>query len=512
MLPILVATIATGCDGLSNPDEESLEQDVVTSCTAPAPPSPIVFDRELVIRSLYVVEDGVSGDGNDEANDHCRTSWNACAASKQGRWTFGYMMAAMAGTSDVTSTAARQFVRDWLKQWLSAQQPNTSKDPAAPRTAIIETLIDPWLAASGCPGATLDTCLPDLKKAPFRLLAFVNRIDLPTIASYSGGGEFRVVFGALGYDPINCVSHSCQAPLQATVIFEYNLPAASLFTWSVRFHGFSALNPEDLTQTATFRDRLQLYTDAIVGPTLSPGPNRSAISHVRTSEIAFDCQMGTASCGGLPPDPTLAQWEFRQFRLNGPNGASGVPLTQEAVSQTPQSTDNGSAAINNQLVAFRAGCLAGDPAFRDIDGSLLGNASQSPAGIGALVWERGVLNATNAPEMTAAQRAQTRHQFGFGTCNGCHYAETGNQNGLFHIAPREEGVMSTISNFLSAGGASNPVATADGLVPTTYQTVIDPAGSGTNFKYNEPWRRACEIRRILAGISTPLTKPTGHLR
>jgi hypothetical protein len=72
-------------------------------------------------------------------------------------------------------------------------------------------------------------------------------------------------------------------------------------------------------------------------------------------------------------------------------------------------------------------------------------------------------------------------------------------------------VMSEISSFLSVGGASDPLATTDTLAPTSVQTVQDPAGSGIKFKYNEPWRRACEIRRVLSGSTTPFTKPTGHL-
>lgn len=519
VLSILVAA-AAACGGQDDVNEERLDQVqqgvVTTNCTQALPTVPINFDRELVIRSLYVVEDGVSNDGNDEVNDHCRTSWDvSCATSMQGRWTFGWMMAAMAGTSDVTSTTARQFVRDWLKRWLTPQQPNTGKNPAAPRTAILETLINPWLAASNCgAGATLDTCLLDLKKAPFRLLAFVNRVDLPAIPGYStGNGEFRAVFGAIGYDPINCPDCAPNVSLQASVILEYNLPnTKTLQDWANMFHGLSSFDPENLNETVTYRGRLQAITDAIVGPNSALNAhNRNPISHVRTNEIAFDCNMGTAQCGGVDPDPTLAQWEFRQFKLNGGDFSLGVPLVQDTVSQTPQSTDNLTLAINNQLINNRTAILAGDQAFPE-NSPLFGNASHSPPGVGAIIWEKGVLNSTTAPEMTSANRAQTRHQFGFGTCNGCHYPETSNQVGLFHIAPREAGVMSEISSFLSVGGASDPLGTSNGLAPTAEQTVLDPAGSGIKFKYNEPWRRACEIRRILTGSATQFTKPTGHLK
>lgn len=520
----LAACAVAACSTPDLPDEGETDQDVVvTNCTPPAPPVPINFDRELVIRSRSVVEDGVVGDSSVHS---CRTSWGAaCPASMQGHWTFGYMMAAMAGTSDPTSPTAKGFVRDWLKRWLSPQQPNPSKTAAASRPAIMENLIRPWLNATGClPTDTLDSCPLDLKKAPFRLLAFVNRIDLPAIAGYSNGGEFRVVFGAIGADPINCPGCAPTQTLQATVILEYALPATrTLLSWASALHSLSSSNPDDLSQTITYRNNLQGLTDAIVGFNASPSSkslNRSAIAHVRTNEIAFDCHSGSTCDGMTPPDGRLAVWEMRQFKLSGPAGTvSGVPLVQDAVSQTPQSSDNLTSPINTRLITNRIAIFNGDPAFESTDNALLGNSSLSPSGLNAVVWENvpppgsPILNPTTAPDLATAGRAQTRHQFALGTCNGCHYADTANQLGLFHIYPRDAGTVSSISSFLSAGVGSNPLAPAalDNLAPLNKHQVPDPAGSGSLFYYNEPWRRACEIRRILSGSTTPFTKPSGHL-
>jgi len=533
----LAAIAVAACSTPDVPNEGEVDQDVlVTNCTQPMPPVPINFDRELVIHSKYVVEDGVAGDGNDEANDHCRTSWTGCTSTtmgNQGHWTFGYMMAAMAGTSDPTSSIATSFVRDWLKRWLSSQQPNLSKTAAAPRTAITEVLIQPWLNASGCPAAaTLDSCALDLKKAPFRLLTFVNRIDLPKVTGYSTGGEFRAVFGAIGADPVNCPGCPATQTLNATVILEYSLPSTkTLKQWADQLHELSSYNPGnnppgDLTQTLTYRSKLQTLTDAIVGPNASPsGPfNHSAIAHVRTNESVFDCQMGSANCNGVPPNPGLAVWEMRQFKLSGPFGtASGASLVQDTVSQTPQSSDSRTTAINNLLINHHAAINNGDVGFQNTDNALLGNASQTQQGPSAIVWEWApapappVLNSTNAPDLTmpspAVALAQARHLFGLGTCNGCHYAETNNQAALFHIYPRDQGMESQLSSFLSAGYVTNPIAPADSsnLAPLSKHTVNDQAVTGVKFFYNEPWRRACEIRRILSGSTTPATKPSGHL-
>ncbi|HEX2691497.1 MAG TPA: PPC domain-containing protein [Kofleriaceae bacterium] len=47
-----------------------------------------------------------------------------------------------------------------------------------------------------------------------------------------------------------------------------------------------------------------------------------------------------------------------------------------------------------------------------------------------------------------------------------------------------------------------------------YLTVTDPQGIVNNYQayflYNEPWRRSCEIRRVLFGEPTAFTTATGH--
>jgi hypothetical protein len=522
---VLAATVAAGCSEPGPLDEEQIAQDVITSCNVSfVPATAIDFDRELVIRDPYVVEDGMSG----IASDHCRTTWtnlsSSCPTTSRGRWTFGWMMAAMAGTSDVTTVTAKHFVRDWLKKWLTTQQPNPSSPSIAPRTAITETLINPWLSVSKCPpGSTLDTCDLDLTQAPFRLLAFVNRIDLPTTPGYSQGGEFRVVFGAQGFN-LHCADPPCGSnqPLQATVILEYNLPLPrSLINWANQLHALSSTNPhstsiippDTVTQTVKYRTQLQTITDLIVGPFAVPfsvSINGSAISHIRTNEIAFDANDFDDD------ETTLAQWEFRQFKLGGSTGTTGAPLVQDPVAQTPDSSTNhpssSSTLIDNILIGRASAILGGDPAFLSTDSTLFGNASQTHFGAQAIIWEVGVLTSTNDPGTTSYQRAQTRHQFGLGTCVGCHYFETGNQLGVFHVANRLPGAISPISNFLSAGSttplAPDPMNTTQ---PAARYPVNDPTNPSNVFLYNEPWRRACEIRRILSGSTTPATKATGHL-
>jgi len=109
-----------------------------------------------------------------------------------------------------------------------------------------------------------------------------------------------------------------------------------------------------------------------------------------------------------------------------------------------------------------------------------------------------------------------RHNFGFSTCNGCHYLETFITGQiLFHIGPRAPGASAPLSPFLSQ--ALTPDPNHAGL-PAGYLQVPDPNpdsfdilnGTPFYFFYNEIWRRSCEIKRINAGIAAPFTTPTGH--
>jgi len=164
---------------------------------------PVDFARELMITNVSVVD------------DPCRTSWTgSCAGGgTQGIWTFGELMTRMAGTGSPQVLAA-----EWLHQW---EIPIVVNGFPVPKRPMIRPLvINPWLVASGCPSGSpivgAGACPLDLKKAPFRLLAISNRVDLEC-ANYTGpgDGEARFVFGVLG---------ASGNPLRAAVIFEYKLP------------------------------------------------------------------------------------------------------------------------------------------------------------------------------------------------------------------------------------------------------------------------------------------------
>jgi hypothetical protein len=141
---------------------------------------------------------------------------NPVRTAPGGAWHFGTLMKQMAGT-----VAPAQFTLNWLNSWKVAQTINGDTVPA--RAAIQSQVIDPWLKASG--GRSLD-----LDKAPFRLLAIVNRLDLRTAGN---AGEGRFVYGVLD---------ASGNPLPFTVIFEYGIPLTKVDTvqaWAQQWQDLS---------------------------------------------------------------------------------------------------------------------------------------------------------------------------------------------------------------------------------------------------------------------------------
>jgi hypothetical protein len=239
---------------------------------------PIVPERELFIRDVGVVEDAL------------RTQWTGGSGDpRDGAWSFGRLMAKMSGP-----VPPEDFVRSWLAHWETAQTVNGQTVPA--RTAILSQVTNAWPRRA-------DGKL-DLTRAPLRLLAIVNRVDLRDL-SLGSAGEGRFVFGVLG--------PSGQS-LPFTVILEYDLPAqtrADVKAWAQRWHQLGTLVPG----TAEYNAALQDITDRFTAPNAAPGrPNGSALNQLRTNEIAL-----------------ASPWQLREFRLDAASGE----LRQGTVALTP---------------------------------------------------------------------------------------------------------------------------------------------------------------------------------
>lgn len=340
----------------------------------------IAPDSELMIRALAVVEDPV------------RTRWTGSTTNlSDGAWSFGRLMTAMAGAND-----PQLFVQNWLAQWDTPRPVNGFTVPPRP---MAQQVTNAWLAASG--GARLD-----LTRAPFRLLAIVNRMDLRNLAAGSAG-EGRFVFGVL--DPAG-------NPLQFTVIFEYSLPAktdAEVRAWADAWHGLAA----QPVGSAAFNQALEAITNKFAGPNAAPGrPNGSAINQVRSNEIAL-----------------AAPWELREFHLN----AAGQ-LAQAPTAQTTDLTINNSATLANFINSNTPALLAGTHV---VTPSLLaGSALTNPGHF----W--------TAPGIT---NPEARFRFSINTCNGCHAGETGTR--FLHVSPRAAGTVAALSTFLTGETQLDPV-------------------------------------------------------
>src|SRR5262245_53138398 len=146
-------------------------------------------EKEILIRHGSVIDDP------SRSLDPCDVGTNPLPP-----WSFGKLMQNVANQAQAPDASA--FVLDWLNTWRQEQEVNGHLLEPVP---IDQFVTDPWLARSG--GDQLD-----LRIAPFRLVAIVNRLDL---AQQDGKGEFRMEYVATNV--------FCQ-PIRFWVILEFEVP------------------------------------------------------------------------------------------------------------------------------------------------------------------------------------------------------------------------------------------------------------------------------------------------
>lgn len=391
--------------------------------------------RSLLITDINVVEDPTR-------------TFNPCTGvgTPMGVWTFGHLMREMANTP-ATGINPSTFVRKWLAHWESTQVVNGWS--VAQRNAVRNTIILPWEAASGGPGAPLNLAI-----APFRLLAIVNRIDLQGNSGYqtSNGGEARFVFGAIDRRNKVCIV------VEMSVIFEYgiDLPdCKSVTAWAQQWIALSTLP----LGSPVYNNALQKITDQFTTAGVAPRKvNGSALNQLRTNEFLD------------------RPWELREFKLTPGVGDLFPPsgmLTQTTVKQTPDPILNGTATLRNYINGDCPNVLVGshvvpigfprDPADAALPNNpaMLGGNSPVPPG----VWN------TAGIGCDPFVPGEARFQFSNATCGGCHLTETGTS--FYHIRPTPFGVPALLSPFLSG-----PI------------TITDPVNGVTNRNFDEMLRRA----------------------
>lgn len=342
-------------------------------------PSTCTIDRaaELAITSLSVVEDPV------------RTA-------PGGAWHIGTLMKAMAGGQDPSA-----LVRQWLKTWNTAQTVNGLTIPARPQ--MMSRVLGIWEERSGGPNKPLD-----FSKAPFRLLAIVNRMDLRDPGVQAGEGRF--VFGVLD---------GAGNPLEFTIIFEYALPGGTpeaIQRWARDWHELGQLG----LSHPDYKTKLQALTDRFTKAGVMTGrPHGSALNQIRTNEV------------------TLAEpWEMREFIL------TNTGLQPATVKLTPDLGFQNTNALRDFILANQADVLA--------------ERHTVPETLGASKF---LAASAAVPEFffwrVPGVQNEARHKFSLNTCSGCHSRETGTD--FTHISPRLAGRAAVLSPYLRGMSLQDPV-------------------------------------------------------
>lgn len=409
-------------------------------------------DEVAADRSLFVTDASVVGDAT--------RTWDPCTGTgtQLGPWTFGHVMERLA--SQAGSTDAAGFTRTWLAEWESDQTINGWTVPKRD-VMIRRQLLDDWPRTGGGTTGPLD-----LARAPFKLLAIVDRIDLADNLAYGAGagsaGEVRFVFGAVRKGPRACV------PLRMTVIVEMAIRKTgckALKEWAQAWLDLSAFTLPDPTYNAKLA---ALTEEAFVAP--------NGLGQLRTNEIDLT---------DLNVTPAPVPWELREFRLAG-----GV-LDEVSVAQTPAETLN-----RQQIVADYVNTFASDVVLdRHVVTALHPAVGGSHfLGARALTFDAsGTSPGTfwTGPTPSSITLPEARHHFSLNTCSGCHGGETATQ--FTHVNPlASPGSPAQLSSFLT-GVMDDPNT---GL-PVPF-TVADPE-TGVQRSFNDLLRR----RQRLADLARP---------
>jgi hypothetical protein len=391
------------------PSIASLETTEATALTAAAAACTIAVSesKQLMITNLSVV------------NDLVRTRWTGSLSNpSDGAWHFGRLMTEMAGANDPTT-----FVRSWLGQW---ERPVTVNGQIVPARTGISRIINAWPKTSA--GKL------DLTKAPFRLLAIVNRFDL---RSAGNAGEGRFVFGVL--DGTSSIP-------QFTVILEYKMLAATAADVRIWADLWKDLGTAAIGSAAA-RTKLQAITDRFTRRDAGPGRiNGSAVSQVRSNEIAL-----------------ASPWELREFRLT-----TTGQLRMATTALTP--AHDGTLDLNNTstLATFMTqNATAITAQTHSVPLLFAGQPFR-----GAHVFTNSSRDFWNAPGIT---NSTLRHRFSLNTCNGCHGGET--QTTFLHVSPRAASAESALSGFLTGVSVRDPVTG----IPRTLDDLANRAAILTTF-------------------------------
>jgi hypothetical protein len=437
-------------------------------------------EKSLLIRDLAVVNSSRTSDPCLTPNDTAKRAWN-----------FGYLMSQMFPSDDASRLAL-----GWLDEWEQTRTINNQSIRAVRSVLTTPTTVytlpgmlrKHWKAASARPDGGVS-----MNKAPFRLLAIVNRFDLRKNIMFGSGyaGELRFVYGVLNqWDPIKetgggCASMDVPGARETgareggddvrkphTVILEYGVfrgDQNGVLDWAKKWHALSQL-PWDGPGLSQYLTDLEAITDSVVRRNAAPTrKNGSALLRIRTNE-----------------SPDNAIWDLREFEWQTatcrPANSTACLLKASTVKQTPAGFVNDSFNLGRWFSANRSFILERD--FFDGRRNVPNLFPSNSGYVNPLTFSgaRAVVDTTfgSAPQdglsfaghwkirnmQQTAENIQARHLLSLGTCNGCHgVRETGTS--FAHVQARHRNEPSVLSTFLTGydPNTSEPVFVPDPVAP-----------------------------------------------
>jgi hypothetical protein len=324
---------------------------VVDACASPEPIAPF---KELMIVDASVVRSEAASSASGESG---------------GPLSFRHVMSRLAGPdADVAA-----FTEAFFDTFRTEQQVGEFRVQAA-RDA------DSLLHPSGGLWRRLPNGQLDMQRAPFRLVAVANRMDLAD--ADKPNGEARLVFG---------LATPGGSGLPLAIIFEFNLPADDGQTqevWAERWHALGTLEhgPDHVAALAG-------VVDAFVAP--------QNLAQLRTNEVFMAGR----------------KWELREYHLDQAAGRLAIAPT----ALTPDFSLNNQPLLIEWVNANAEAILADD---HSVPAALLGGAAFNviPVNNMSQTFEghRWLMDPNGQPlvESEALRRAFARN-----TCNGCHQTD-----------------------------------------------------------------------------------------
>lgn len=360
-------------------------------CSSSTAPASCETEQVNALKELVIVDEDVLADPRAK-NENA------------GVWSFRHAVEQMAPASIDPS----DFVRVWLESWATEKQVNSfplDRPGESRADSMNSKILCPWYRATPANqcDATCSTCQAkklDLAKAPFRLIAIMNRMDLREQVAAHVNGESRLVFALTK----GAADDPASETVAMTIIFEYALPTTrSTREWAEAWHGVGKIagNGEE------YRAALEGVTSSFTTRGSRPeGINGSAIGQIRTNESYLNWI-----------------WQQREFGLGGDRMLRIQPTRNtpgEALNTTPQLaqwlTENREAVLKNRY---------------EIPTSMRSGSSD------ALQYRWSVPGVDEATRLAFAQ----------GTCNGCHTTEQTSIDTAFHVSPFRKGTLK-LSPFL----------------------------------------------------------------